>query len=725
MPDLTQTQMNSYRRMLARRHTSAGLESLEAPAVASDNEASIRERTEQSREALLKLVEEYYGKDDDRKELVHRIVREGGEALRMLAGNDGRALGANPPALEGLEAIVRTDGSRPSFLIRDGEVDRASSPIGSWGDALSVSDAQLRKAIASVGRIDVPGSSVGFQGTGLLVGPDLIITNRHVLQVIGQEQPDGSWRLFPDVAVDFGHEFKARSTVNRRRLKQVLFCGSRAIVPTAIDHTKLDLALIELEPAGASGQTPFALQVSPTAWSNPSATIFTIGYPGNPPPFAYAPTLLDQLFHASFGYKRLAPGELISPQSSTAAWTLGHDATTLGGNSGSVVLVFGNEGVAAGLHYGGRPTLPAENWGHKLEKALGETNGRSSISLYEILQKHGATVHGQPDGRAEVPAAPAAPPSPTAITADWRKGVTLKMMRPLTFLSKPRLEGAELEATQDGVTPPEQFDGRNGYAADFLAGFPIPLPLSQRDMRSLRRGGNGVELKYEHFSVVLSASRRMPMMTACNINGGESRQLPRVQQWKFDGRLDREDQLGNDLYRDNDVDRGHMVRREDPIWGSLAISKRANVDTFHYTNSCPQMAGVNQVIWLGLENYVLSHTREDAMHVSVYTGPFFTDNDFPYRGALIPKSFWKIVAFLLDDGRPSATAYKVSQDRELQDLEFVFAGYKTFQISVQQVADATGLDFSALLPFDGFSQHERVHGTILTERIDQLDQIRV
>lgn len=113
------------------------------------------------------------------------------------------------------------------------------------------------------------------------------------------------------------------------------------------------------------------------------------------------------------------------------------------------------------------------------------------------------------------------------------------------------------------------------------------------------------------------------------------------------------------------------------------------------------------------------------MTVSVFTGPFFTPQDFPYRGALIPKAFWKVIAFLLPDGRPSATAYKVSQARELQDLEFVFAGYKTFQVSVQQVADATGLNFSALIPFDGFSQHERVHGGVLTEQLDQLDQIRV
>jgi endonuclease G len=113
------------------------------------------------------------------------------------------------------------------------------------------------------------------------------------------------------------------------------------------------------------------------------------------------------------------------------------------------------------------------------------------------------------------------------------------------------------------------------------------------------------------------------------------------------------------------------------------------------------------------------------MLVSVFTGPYFTEDDPTYRDALIPRAFWKIVAFLTADGRPSATAYKVSQARELQDLEFVFAGYKTFQISIQQVADATGVDFSDLIPFDGFSQHERVHGTTMTETLESFSQIRV
>lgn len=289
---------------------------------------------------------------------------------------------------------------------------------------------------------------------------------------------------------------------------------------------------------------------------------------------------------------------------------------------------------------------------------------------------------------------------------------------------------AELERPGDEpTTNPDRFQGRNGYLADFLNGWsiPLPLPIGDRanDVRELRRGGTGSELKYHNFSVVMSASRRLPMLTAVNINGDESRNVPRISTWSFDGRLNPEDQWGDEIYYRNVLDRGHMVRREDPNWGTIEEAKRANRDTFHFTNSCPQMEGVNQVVWLGLEDHILRHAEADGMRVCVFTGPIFGENDLEYKGALIPAEFWKVVAIVTDDGRPSATAYKVSQEEELKELEFVFAGYKTFQISVRQVMEMTGIDFSQLEQFDGFSQHEAATGQPVIEKLETLEMVRV
>jgi endonuclease G, mitochondrial len=311
--------------------------------------------------------------------------------------------------------------------------------------------------------------------------------------------------------------------------------------------------------------------------------------------------------------------------------------------------------------------------------------------------------------------------------ANLSQVATYESMQPLAIPGQA--EGLLERAGREPTTHPEALADRQGYDPGFLDGWEILLPLAtgprKNDMRRVRRGGGGVELRYTHFSVLMSTSRRLPMLTAVNIDASQSRKVPRIQSWSFDGRLDEGDQFGDALYDGNDLDRGHMVRREDPVWGDEEEARLANEDTFHFTNSCPQMAQVNQQIWLGLENYILKHARVDKMRVSVFTGPFLEDDDMKYRSAKVPKAFWKVVGFVLDDGRPSATAYRVSQEEALSDLEFVFGAYKTFQISIKEVMDKTKIDFSALVPFDGFSARESVTGSRVATTLESPADIRV
>ena len=280
------------------------------------------------------------------------------------------------------------------------------------------------------------------------------------------------------------------------------------------------------------------------------------------------------------------------------------------------------------------------------------------------------------------------------------------------------------------VSKPEAFAGRTGYDPKFIDGWEIPLPKpgTGDDLRQLRRGGEGHVLTYQHFSTVQSKSRRMPMFVAVNIDGNKTKKITRTSTpWRFDGRLDVEDQIGDEVYSEekNVLDRGHMVRREDPIWGLPEIASRANIDTFHFTNSCPQMATVNQRVWLGLENYILLNTRDEDLFVSAFTGPVLGKNDLKYRGALIPKSFFKVVALVADGGRPSATAYEISQEDELSELEFVFGPYKTFQTSIAAVEEKTGLSFGDLKDYDGFSVSEKKGRKPLRVELGSLEDIRI
>jgi endonuclease G len=80
-----------------------------------------------------------------------------------------------------------------------------------------------------------------------------------------------------------------------------------------------------------------------------------------------------------------------------------------------------------------------------------------------------------------------------------------------------------------------------------------------------------------------------------------------------------------------------------------------------------------------------------------------------YRDARIPAAFWKVVAFLSDDGKPSATAYIISQDSNLA-LEAAFGKFKTYQCSVLSIEQKTGIDFGNLSQYDGLSNEERNAG---------------
>ena len=290
------------------------------------------------------------------------------------------------------------------------------------------------------------------------------------------------------------------------------------------------------------------------------------------------------------------------------------------------------------------------------------------------------------------------------------------------------IESAALErVARPKVSPPERFNGRTGFASNHLAGFQVELPSPKgRQARDvLPVGGDPAgRLDYMHFSVVMSGSRKIAMFVGVNIEGKRSVSIGRENdKWFLDGRIPIDAQIGETLYAGNHLDRGHLVRREDPNWGAEADV--ANADTFHFTNCSPQMDTVNQRTWLGLENYILQNARAWKERCSVFTGPVLGRNDLEYRGVLIPKAFWKVVAFLSDEGNPSASAYVVEQDEELSELEAAFGAYKTYQRSVRSIEDLTGLSFGRLAEYDGFSNSETESGVTIASELRSLGDIRV
>lgn len=270
---------------------------------------------------------------------------------------------------------------------------------------------------------------------------------------------------------------------------------------------------------------------------------------------------------------------------------------------------------------------------------------------------------------------------------------------------------------------PQHFDGRSGYQPGFL-GQLIQLPvLTERALRFGRvadvAGRDDGELKYEHFSILFNADRRMAFFTAVNIDGSQSVALNRENdKWYYDPRIPEELQIGDDFYTNelvptgNYFDRGHLVRRLDPVWGPPEEVARANQDTFVFPNCTPQYFAFNQrdTFWQGLENFILSNTDGDDLKASVFTGPVFIDDeaqtiagqvltkDEVHRGVPIPQAFWKVVVVADTSGRLYSSAYIVSQALWAKNLPFEalpVGKFRDYQISVSQLQQITGLKFDA------------------------------
>ncbi len=254
----------------------------------------------------------------------------------------------------------------------------------------------------------------------------------------------------------------------------------------------------------------------------------------------------------------------------------------------------------------------------------------------------------------------------------------------------------------------EFFLTAKGYDPRFL-GPRVELPrLSAAQLADVaeRLDGGGHVLDYVHFSLVMCRSRRLAYFTAVNIDGRHIKTITRDRDvWYFDPRLAREDQIGADLYERNELDQGHLVRRTDPVWGRPAAT--ANEDTFHFTNCAPQHARLNRRTWLALEDYILQNADTHDLKVTVFTGPVFRADDMTYRGVYrLPAEFWKVVVMVKPDRTLSATAYLQTQKNLLEDLEFAYGPYRTYQVAVSRIEAITGLDFGRLRDFDPLANIE-------------------
>ena len=612
------------------------------------------------------------------------IDREGFESLgpgNVAAAEAGlqklaedRVQEITPSEMLGLEAIV-LPRNRPVALVRGDSYDDLDGP---W---VSLNGDVIKKRIASllplIGRVEVPSSPIlPYAGTGFVVGQGLIATNRHVAQLFSQGRGLTIRYRAGDAAIDFKRQIDAPDD------DRTAYLSVRAV---EMIHPYWDMALLRVDDLPTDRMLRLSVK-SPEELVDHNVVV--IGYPARDERNDVA--LQDRIFNRTYNVKRLQPGviraraKIQSFENTVNALT--HDASTLGGNSGSAVIEV-DTGEVVALHFAGE-YLKA-NYAVPMHELARDSRVASRLNFEGTL------------------------PSTNDWAPAWRS-----------------VEGADDSASaaappqaEEAIVVDPDYSNRPGYDPSFLETIDVALPRVSKAMEQdtarvrsdAQKNGDPFELAYYHYSVYMNKRRRTAWFSAANIDGDHRPDIGkrRGDRWYADPRILRSEQIGQEAFEPG-IDRGHLTRRQDTAWGSdVASATLANNDTFHFTNCSLQASPFNQGKdrWQGLEQFLLEHhAKKERRRLVVITGPLFAANDPVYKNDRMnysvrcPLQFWKICVLIRRDGTPSATGFVLGQEdiQNLPGFEEAFDVAAT-QIRVADLEERTGLDFGDLKKFDHFA----------------------
>jgi trypsin-like peptidase len=292
-----------------------------------------------------------------------RHLADLGKAAAAKILTEGANAALSPPEQMALEAIAIADGSRPALLIHNGAIDPRDEKAGEWADKLKIYDTVIRAVSPRVGRINNGGRHVG---TGWMIRPGYIVTNRHVAQVLSKDPIAAKLELSPlrTATVGFGHEADESDPGPQYAIKEIIFSGDQYIDPQNTNFALLDMAVLRMDSADKD-KLPAALPSVFVAEREivTGANLYVLGYPGPTAGSSLPQKTLLRLLGTQSSVKRFSPGEIVLPLGGVSGdapkRTIAHDATTLGGSSGSAVLGFDEtrQPRLVGLHFGGYEVL--------------------------------------------------------------------------------------------------------------------------------------------------------------------------------------------------------------------------------------------------------------------------------------------------------------------------------------------------------------------------------
>lgn len=679
---------------------------------------------------------------------VENVHADAERGLQKLA--DDRPHEMTDEEIFGLEAIVMPQ-NRPVVFVRGEAYDDIGEP---W---LSLNPPAVKSRIArllpSIGRIEVPNSPlIPYGGTGFVVGKGLLMTNRHVAALFSRGLGLTIRYTAGDAAVDFKRQVDSRDGDTSAYL---------VVRGVEMVHPFWDMALLAVDGL-PEGRVLSLSTRSPDDLADHN--IVAVGYPARDDRSDLA--LQDRIFGGKYNVKRLQPG-ILRRRANVRSFenrvnALTHDASTLGGNSGSAIIDV-DTGEVVALHFAGaylkaNYAVPMYELARDSRVVASKLNFDGALTPSNDFDPSWASILGleasstaQPEqqkqlvGQADGPSVDLQSPKPSprpqgpeaSHVATWTIPLKISIsVGPAEPTVHPApapqsADAADMVEAEEAVVVDPDYSNRAGYDAKFLDGLALPLPRLSEAMKQdtaevradARTHDDRFELAYHHYSIYMNKRRRTAWFSAANVDGDQRPNIGKREgdRWFRDPRIDRSEQLGQEAF-ETGIDRGHLTRREDTAWGSdVASASAANADTFHFTNCSLQASAFNRgkERWQGLEQFLLEkHAKKERRRMTVITGPLFASNDPAYRNEKMtytvrcPLRFWKVCVLIRQDGTPSATAFLLGQP-EISDLpgfEETFDVAAT-QITVAELETKTGLDFGKLKDHDNFAR-SRVPGAL-------------
>ena len=373
MPE-PRSSVDHLRGLLNRKSCAAGVraESTETFAADPQKAPDADEVVSRVRDTMAKIPEEEIADPDAFRRALTIFLKQAETTLRKMGRNPEAPLERQD--VFAIEAVIKTDGTRPSLLIRNGLVNADHPLAGGWRDSLIAAKDAIRACARAVGRVEPSNATAAnYFGTGWVVKKlddttGLVLTNRHVLEAMREQlqnsmSPTASgFSLLEGAAfIDFAAE---SGSLERRRFQVV---SARNASVDGAGFARLDAAVLTIK--RIAGETidlppPIPVIADTDGPIGNLSSFCVIGYPATPPFGSGIHEGVDwawvnaTLFGGRFGVKRLAPGIAHRPLGSldgdARQWVFGHDATTLGGSSGSPVIAWLNQGGGGfGLHFAG------------------------------------------------------------------------------------------------------------------------------------------------------------------------------------------------------------------------------------------------------------------------------------------------------------------------------------------------------------------------------------